>query len=73
MDEFIDNNQPMSTYYEVYCGHCHWWGRRDQLRPGYKSNPSSPTDVVLEPSCPRCLSDQWLEDSDSVEDVEIGV
>ena len=51
----------VKTNYEVRCGNCGWWGMLEQLKPIYKSNPAEPEDVLTEPGCPMCLSDQWLE------------
>ena len=48
-------------HYEVHCGQCRWWGMLEQLKTIYKSNPAEPEDILCEPACPMCLSDQWLE------------
>jgi len=55
----------MSDKYEVHCGRCNWWGRVDQMRLIYNTNPSKPGDVIPELGCPKCSSDQWLENDES--------
>ena len=52
--DFIDNTP-------VRCGRCKWEGKAMQLKPVYVPNPTDPTDVLAEPGCPACMSDQYLE------------
>lgn len=51
----------MTTAIKVRCNRCHWEGTDDQLKSIAVLNPMCSDDVVYEPGCPACLSDQWLE------------
>ena len=48
--------------YEVHCGQCGWWGKKEQLKAMFKLLPDK--GVTSESGCPMCLSDQWLEYND---------
>jgi len=53
--------------YEVHCGRCKWWGMEDQLKVRYRPDTIRLGDVIPEPACPTCLSDQYLEYEDDKE------
>jgi len=50
----------------VRCNRCGWEGYTPQLKAVYVAHPNCPGDVVTEPGCPACLSDQFLEYKEEV-------
>ena len=49
-----------NALHSVKCTSCNWKGYDAHLVPVCKSDPTSKEGVIPTPSCPECLSDQWL-------------
>ena len=70
MNEFIykiDNQQGTTDpepdpceHFEVHCSQCNWWGMLTNLKPMYVASFIR-DEASVEPACPMCLSDQYLE------------